>query len=62
MGLFRRKRADDEREHRCPVCAEPVPPEALQCMMCGIDLRPLRSHGAVDSRGAGADALAADRR
>lgn len=62
MGLFRRKRADDEHEHRCPVCAEPVPHGALDCMMCGIDLRPLRSQGTMDGRGAGADALPADRR
>jgi hypothetical protein len=42
MALFRRKRGDDEREDRCPVCSEPVPHGALECMMCGIDLRPLR--------------------
>lgn len=42
MGLFRRKPSSDEREDRCPHCAEPLPEDALECMMCGNDLRPLR--------------------
>jgi zinc-ribbon domain len=42
MRLFRRKRSDDETEERCPQCSEPVPEGATQCMMCGVDLRPLR--------------------
>jgi zinc-ribbon domain len=42
MGLFKRKRSDDEVEERCPHCNEPLPDEATQCMMCGVDLRPLR--------------------
>jgi hypothetical protein len=45
MGLFRRKHRDDARDDRCPVCSEPVRHGALECMMCGIDLRPLRSAG-----------------
>jgi hypothetical protein len=45
MGLFRRKRSDDEIEERCPNCAEPVPVGAVACMMCGIDLRPLQESG-----------------
>ncbi len=42
MGLFGRKRRDDEAEERCPHCREPVPEGAVECMMCGINLRPLR--------------------
>lgn len=45
MGLFRRKHRDDERDDRCPVCAEPLQHGVLVCMMCGIDLRPLRPAG-----------------
>jgi hypothetical protein len=41
MGLFRRKRSEDEVEERCPNCREPLPEGALECVMCGIDLRPL---------------------
>jgi hypothetical protein len=43
MGLFRRKRNDDEVEERCPQCREPVPEGAADCVMCGADLRPLRA-------------------
>jgi hypothetical protein len=43
MGLFKRKRGDDEApEMRCPQCNEPVPEGALECMMCGADLRSFR--------------------
>ena len=42
MRLFRRERNDDEVEERCPQCGEPVPEGAVECMMCGVDLRPLR--------------------
>ena len=42
MRLFTRKRSNDEAEERCPRCGEPVPGQAVECMMCGIDLRPLR--------------------
>ena len=62
MGLFRRKRGNDEREDRCPHCGEPLPQEALECMMCGTDLRPLRSHAGEDIKAAEADPLPADRR
>ena len=41
MGLFGRKRRHDEAE-RCPHCSEPLPEGAVECMMCGIDLRPHR--------------------
>jgi predicted amidophosphoribosyltransferase len=43
MRLFNRKRRDLEDEERCPNCGEPVPDEADLCVMCGVDLRPLRS-------------------
>jgi zinc-ribbon domain len=57
MGLFRRKRGDDEREDRCPHCGEPLPHGALECRMCGIDLRPLGSRAAGgDLEAAGLDA------
>jgi len=63
MGLFRRKRGDDEPEDRCPVCGEPIPDGALECMMCGIDLRPLRYQGTGgDQEAAEADPMPADRR
>jgi hypothetical protein len=55
MGLFRRKREQDEPEERCPQCGEPVPDGAPACMMCGADLRPLRQ---VQS-GNGVDAVEA---
>lgn len=42
MRLFGRKRSNDEAEERCPQCGEPVPDQAVECMMCGVDLRPLR--------------------
>jgi hypothetical protein len=42
MGLFRRKRSEEEAEERCPRCNEPVPAGAEECMMCGVDLRSLR--------------------
>ncbi len=45
MRLFGRKRNDDEVEERCSQCGEPVPEGAVECMMCGVDLRPLgRTH------------------
>jgi hypothetical protein len=42
MGLFGRKRSEDEVEERCPHCREPLPEGAEKCVMCGIDLRPLQ--------------------
>jgi hypothetical protein len=46
MGLFRRNRRDDEAEERCPHCNEPVPAGAVECMMSGVDLRPVRGQSA----------------
>jgi hypothetical protein len=51
--MFGRQRNDDEAEERCPQCGEPVPEGAAECMMCGVDLRPLRevpSDGEAASR------------
>jgi zinc ribbon protein len=42
MRLLGRKRNDDEVEERCPQCGEPAPEGAVECMMCGVDLRPYR--------------------
>jgi zinc-ribbon domain len=56
MRLFRSKRDDDRVEERCPQCGEPVPDRAVECMMCGVDLRPLRGarrDGAVEPSEAG---------
>jgi hypothetical protein len=42
MGLFRRKHSNDDAvEERCPQCNEPLPEGAVECVMCGADLRPL---------------------
>jgi zinc-ribbon domain len=43
MRFFRRKRSDDEEVERCPRCGEPVPEGAVECMMCGVALEPLRA-------------------
>jgi hypothetical protein len=42
MRLFGRRRSNDGIEERCPHCREPGPAGATECMMCGVDLRPLR--------------------
>lgn len=47
MGLFGRKRSQEEVEERCPHCREPLPEGAVKCLMCGIDLRPLREREAA---------------
>jgi hypothetical protein len=43
VGLFRRKQAglEDDSE-RCPRCRERVPDGAVECMMCGLALAPVR--------------------
>ena len=46
MGLFGRKRRHDEADERCPHCSEPLPEGAVECVMCGVDLRPLRGERA----------------
>jgi hypothetical protein len=38
MGLFSRKKKD-ERLVPCPVCSKLLPAEALECDLCGADLR-----------------------
>jgi hypothetical protein len=45
MGLFRRKRSDEDEEERCPYCGERVPDGAAECVMCGTALEPLRAAG-----------------
>lgn len=50
MRLFGRKRSNDEPEERCPQCGEPVPDQAVECMMCGVDLRPLRGRTSSEER------------
>ena len=48
MRLFGRKPSNDEVEERCPQCGEPVPEHAVECMMCGVDLRPLRGRPSTE--------------
>ena len=42
MRLLGRKQNNDQHEERCPHCSERIPEGALECMMCGVDLRPLQ--------------------
>ena len=42
MRLFRRKATSEDEGERCPRCRERVPEGADECLMCGVDLRPLR--------------------
>jgi zinc-ribbon domain len=56
MRFFGRRRSKDDVEDRCPHCGEPVPEEALACLMCGVDLKPLRGTSSDD----GVDAANAD--
>ena len=44
MGLFRRKPELEEDAVRCPRCDERVPEGAVECAMCGRDLRDVVSH------------------
>ena len=39
MSLFRRKKEPDRKP--CPRCNQLLEPEALECPMCGLDLREL---------------------
>ena len=56
MRLFGRRRSKDDVEERCAHCGEPIPEGALECLMCGVDLKPLRG----DSTDEGAEAAQAD--
>ena len=57
MGLFRRKQGNDEAvEERCPQCNEPLPEDAVECLMCGADLRAYRRGRSSN----GVDAIEAD--
>jgi rubredoxin len=40
MGFFRRKASGDHDDERCPRCRERLPEGALECMMCGVTLKP----------------------
>lgn len=46
MGLLRRKQVGDEEVERCPNCRERVPEGAVECMMCGLRLQPVRGASA----------------
>jgi DNA-directed RNA polymerase subunit RPC12/RpoP len=41
MRLFRRKPPVDDAP-RCPECRERIPDGAIECAMCGRDLRDVR--------------------
>ena len=51
MRLFGRSRKEEEVEERCPQCGEPVPEGAIECVMCGADLRPSH-HGPREGQSA----------
>lgn len=59
MGLFRKKSTAAEEAERCPHCRELLPDGAVECMMCGVALEPLRgvesSEEAKASGGRGRD-------
>jgi hypothetical protein len=50
VRLFRRKANTEDESERCPRCRERVPEGADECVMCGVDLRPLR-RGSPDRQG-----------
>jgi uncharacterized paraquat-inducible protein A len=39
MSLFKRKKETDQRMAPCPKCLQMVPADALDCPVCGADLR-----------------------
>jgi hypothetical protein len=50
MQLFRRKATSEDEGELCPRCRERIPEGADECLMCGVDLRPLR-RGSPDRGG-----------
>jgi hypothetical protein len=38
MRFFRRKPTSEIERERCPYCREPLPEEAVECVMCGATL------------------------
>jgi hypothetical protein len=42
MGIFRRKTSGHDDAERCPRCRERLPDGAVECMMCGLALEPVR--------------------
>jgi hypothetical protein len=49
MRLFGRKTTSEHEGERCPRCRERVPDGSDECLMCGVDLRPLR-RGSPDGK------------
>ena len=41
MSIFRRKKQPEKRMALCPKCLQQVPADALDCPVCGADLREL---------------------
>ena len=39
MSIFRRKRQTGQRMAPCPKCLQKVPADAMDCPVCGADLR-----------------------
>jgi hypothetical protein len=48
MRLFRRKTSGVDDAERCPRCRERLPEGAVECMMCGVALEPLRGAPRTD--------------
>ena len=48
MRLFGRKQSEEDVEEHCPQCGQHVPRGAVECMMCGVDLRPFRADSSDD--------------
>jgi predicted amidophosphoribosyltransferase len=53
MRLFNRNPTEPVR---CPQCGEPLPPQALVCNMCGLDMRERQPDDDHVERGAAATA------
>jgi hypothetical protein len=58
MRLFKRK-SKQQRLVPCPRCSQLLPDDALECDMCGLDLR---EHEPVRSRSADVSEALAERR
>jgi hypothetical protein len=39
MSMFRRKKQTEQRMAPCPKCLQKVPADAMDCPVCGADLR-----------------------
>jgi uncharacterized paraquat-inducible protein A len=52
MSIFRRNKQTEQRMAPCPKCLQKVPADAMDCPVCGADLRerpPLR-RSALEAR------------